>query len=278
MLQIVSALKGYSIEAKDGTIGTVNDFLFDDSTFKVRWLVIDTGNWLTGRKVLIHPTAVHYADHWTRKLTVELTKSQVENSPDIANDRPVSLQMQNDLYGHYGWDPQGAGSLYGGAMYDGAQYVADMGSMDPPMPPRTYFGVNAASEAEHVKTTLHEADPHLRSITEVTGYDVHAVDGSIGYVENFLIDNESWVVRYLTVDTSKWWFGQHVLISPHAVKEVDWTSRYIRLDIARVQVKASPPWDPATLVDENFENQLYSHYNWPVDKSKPMPDSHRQHQ
>jgi len=273
MLQIVSDLKGYFIEAKDGEIGTVNDFLFDDSTFKVRWLVVDTGKWLTGRKVLIHPPAIRYADHWTRKLTVDLTKSQIENSPDIAHDRPVSQQMQNALYGHYGWDPQSSGSLYGAAMVDGGQYIADMGSMEPPLPARTYFGGNAASEALRGKSAIHDADPHLRSIAEVTGYDVHAIDGSIGYVENFLIDSQSWIVRYVTIDTSRWWFGQHVLISPHAMKEVDWTGRYIRLDIAREQVKASPPWSPEALIDEDFENRLYSHYNWPTDESKSLFES-----
>ncbi|MEO6780275.1 MAG: PRC-barrel domain-containing protein [Bradyrhizobium sp.] len=266
MLQIVSNLKGYSIEAKDGSIGTVSDFLFDDSSLKVRWLVVDTGNWLTGRKVLIHPSAIGYADHWRRELTVGLTKSQVKDSPDIAQDRPVSLQMQNDLYKYYGWDSSAGGSLYGAGVYGGGLYGADVGTIAPPLSARTYFGTNKAGEAERGKTTTDDADPHLRSIAEVTGYHVHATDGSIGYVENFLIDSESWVVRYLTIDTSNWWFGQHVLISPHAVKEVDWTARYIRLDIARDQVKASPPWNPAVPIDEEFENRLYSHYDWPADE------------
>ena len=274
MLQIVSKLKGYSIEANDGTIGTVSDFLFDDSTFKVRWLVVDTGNWLPGRKVLIHPSAIAYAEHWTRGLTVGLTKSQVENSPDIAQDRPVSQQMQNQLYDYYGWDPHAGGSLYGA----GIVYGAEMGAIAPPLSARTYFGTNKAGEAERGKTPTHKADPHLRSIAEVTGYHVHATDGSIGYVENFVIDSESWVVRYLTIDTSNWWFGQHVLISPHAVKEVDWTDRYIRLDIARNQVKASPPWNPSDLIDEEFEKRLYSHYDWPVDKHRSVFDNHERRQ
>jgi len=272
MLQIVTELKGYSIEASDGTIGSVNDFLFDDSSFKVRWLVVDTGNWLTGRKVLIQPASIRYADHWMRKLTVGLTKSQVENSPDISHDRPVSQQIQTDLYSYYGWDPHTPGSLYGTSGYDGGLYAAEMGTMAAPSPARTYFGANVASEAEHDKTVQHDADPHLRSITEVTGYHVHAIDGNIGSVENFLIDSERWIIRYLTIDTSNWWFGQHVLISPHAVKEIDWTDRYVRIDIPRDQVKASPPWNPAALIDEEFENRLYSHYQWPTEPSKSVLD------
>jgi sporulation protein YlmC with PRC-barrel domain len=274
MLQIVSKLKDYSIEAKDGTIGTVSDFLFDDSNLKVRWLVVDTGNWLTGRKVLIHPSAIGYAEHWRRELTVGLTKSQVKDSPDIAQDLPVSLQMQNDLSSYYGWDSLAGGGLYGAGIYGGGLYSADRGAITAPLSARTYFGTNKADEAERGKTTTHDADPHLRSIAEVTGYHVHAIDGSIGYVENFLIDSESWVVRYLTIDTSNWWFGQHVLISAHAVKEVDWTDRYIRLDIARDQIKASPPWNPADPIDEEFENRLYSHYDWPTDERQSPFENH----
>jgi len=224
-------VKGYSIEAKDGTIGAASDFLFDDRTFKVRWLVVDTGNWLPGRKVLIYPSAIEYAEHWTRKLIVGLTKSQVKNSPNIIQDRPVSMQMQNDLYSYYGCDPP-------------AHASPETGVIPPPLSARTYFGANVAPEPERAVTTIRDGDPHLRSIAEVTGYHVDATDGRIGHVENFLIDNESWVVRYLTIDTSNWWMGQHVLISPDAIREVDWMHRYVGLDMARDQVKASPPWNP----------------------------------
>jgi len=124
MLQIVSNLRGYSIEAKDGSIGTASDFLFDDSSMKVRWLVVDTGNWLTGRKVLIHPSAIVCAEHWRRELTVGLTKSQVKESPDIGQDLPVSLQMQKDLYNYYGWDSCAGGSPYGAGVYGGGLYSA----------------------------------------------------------------------------------------------------------------------------------------------------------
>ena len=272
MLHIVSNLKGYGIEAKDGSIGTASDFLFDDSSLKIRWLVVDTGNWLTGRKVLIHPSAIGYADHLRRELTVGLTRSQVKDSPDIDQDQPVSLQMQKDLYKYYGWESSAGVNIYGAGVYGGGSYGADVGMIAPPVPARTYFGANQAGEAHREKTTTHDDDPHLRSIAEVTGYQVHATDGSIGHVENFLVDSKSWVVRYLIIDTSNWWFGQHVLISPHAVKEIDWTARFIRLDIARVQVRASPPWNPAVPIDEEFEDRLYSHYEWPSSEGTSVFD------
>jgi len=266
MLQVLSKLKGYAIKATDGPIGTANDFLFDDSSMKVRWLVVDTGNWMTGRKVLIHPSAVGYADHLQRELTVELTKSQVRECRDIGQDLPVSMQMRNDPYGVDEWRSAADGSLYSAGIYGGGLCGVDMRVMEPPVPARTYFGANQPDNNEPSPTTEQEADPHLRSISEVTGYHVHASDGSIGYVENFLIDSESWVVRYLIVNTSVWWFGQHVLISPHAVKDIDWTDRYIQIEIARDQVKASPPWNSADPVDKEFEDRLYDHYDWPTDE------------
>ena len=262
MLNAVSSLKGFDIQAKDGSLGTVSDFLFDDSTWKVRWMVVDTGRWLTGRKVLVHPSAVVSADYGARELTITLTKAQVEESPDIATDRPVSQQMQNDLYGHYGWDPLWGRGMFGTGMYGGSMASGGMGAIASPLSAPAYFGAAAVQEAERGDAGLDEGDPHLRSIAEVTGYHVHATDGDIGHVQDFLLDNASWGVRYLIVDTSNWWVGQHVLISPYSVKSVDWSERHIRLDLTRDKIKSSPSWDPATVIEGEFERRMHNHYDW----------------
>ena len=87
--------------------------------------------------------------------------------------------------------------------------------------------------------------------------------GPSGHVEDFLVESAGWGVRYLVIDTANWWVGQHVLISPHAVREVDWPGHRIWLDIARDQVKSSPSWNPADTINGEFESRLHSHYNWP---------------
>jgi len=263
MLNAVSSLKGFEIQAKDGSLGTVDDFLFDDSTWKVRWLVVDTGRWLTGRKVLVHPSAVISAEYGARELNVALTKAQVQDSPDLLQDRPVSQQKQSDLYGYYGWDPLWGGSMFGSGMYGGSLYGGGMGAIASPLSAPAYFGTAALQEPERREPGPDEGDPHLRSIAEVTGYHVQATDGSIGHIENFLIDNESWGIRYLIVDTSNWWVGQRVLISPYAVKGVDWSERHVRLDLTRDKIKASPSWNPSNLVDGEFERRLHNYYDWP---------------
>ncbi|WP_428486301.1 PRC-barrel domain-containing protein [Rhodopila sp.] len=265
MLNAVTSLKGFAIQAKDGGLGTVSDFLFDDSTWKVRWMVVDTGRWLSGRKVLIHPSAVISAEYGARELTVALTKAQVEDSPDILQDRPVSRQMQNDLYGYYGWDPLWGGGMFGAGMCGGSMYGygGGMGAIASPLSAPAYFGTAAVQEAERGGTDTDEGDPHLRSIAEVTGYHVHATDGDIGHIQDILVDSASWGIRYLIVDTSNWWFGQHVLVSPYAVKGVDWPDRHVRLAIARGRVKSSPPWNPAQVIDNEYERRLHNHYDWP---------------
>jgi len=103
----------------------------------------------------------------------------------------------------------------------------------------------------------------IRSTTEVIGYHVHATDGEIGHVENFVFDHANWDIRYFGVDTRNWWPGEHVLISPYAIREIDWADRHVELDITRAQVKASPPWDSVAMVDHAYEKQLHSHYDWP---------------
>ncbi len=252
MLLVISALKGYAIAAKDGHIGTVSDVLFDDTTWKMRWLVVDTGDWLPGRQVLIHPTALGQVD-WKREvLPVHLTKKQVEDSPDVAQDLPVSRQMEDTLYNYYGWDRSWGSDSYIG-----------MGAMGAPMAGAPYFGGSLAEERELAGIAMNAGDPHLRSADTVTGYDIHATDGDIGHVENLLMDSNSLTIRYLIVDTSNWWFGQHVLISPYAVSEIDWSAGKVGVNVTCAQVKASPAWDPLAEIDEAYERRLHTHYGWP---------------
>jgi hypothetical protein len=97
----------------------------------------------------------------------------------------------------------------------------------------------------------------------VRGYHIHATDGSIGHVENFLIDDVTWAVRYLIIDTRNWWPGAHVLISPYAVQSIDWGDQQIHLNVTREKVKASPPWNPVEVVEEMYERRLHGYYGWP---------------
>ncbi len=260
MLRTGSALRGYAIKAKDGEIGTVSDFLFHDQTWKVRWLVVDTGSWLPGRQVLVHPSAIGRIDDERHQLPVALTKAQVEGSPSILHDQPVSQQMERHLYDYYRWDPDWGDSYFG----------ANPNAIALPISSPPDFGGAAALDAPGLEPVPNDGDPHLRSIDAVTGYHIEATDGEIGHSEDFLVDDAHWDVRYLVVDTKNWWPGEHVLISPYAVREISWSDRRIRLDVTRDKVKGSPSWTPAEMVGpayetrlHTYEKRLHGHYGWP---------------
>jgi hypothetical protein len=254
MMQVISALKGFAIEASDGRIGTVVDFLFDDASWRVRWLVVDCGTWLPGRKVLIHPSAVSLVDLEQQRFPVTLTKAQVEKSPELAEDQPVSQQMENRLYSYYGWDP-----LWSGPYLRGAPGAMAWPYMAPP-----YFGLGLdAGAANGKRAILHGSDPHVRSVNEITGYHIHAFDGEIGHIENFMIDDADWSIHYFIVDTRNWWSGKRVLMSPLAVKSIDWFERRVELDVSREQVNSSPPWDPLDAFTQLDAKLLHKHYGWP---------------
>jgi sporulation protein YlmC with PRC-barrel domain len=251
MLRVGSVLKGYGIAASDGDIGTISDIRFDDASWRVRWLVIDTGNWLPGRKVLVQPSVCGAPNDEARSLPVRLTKAQVEASPDIRQDQPISQQMENDTYGYYGWDPMWGGSMFG---------AGPMGFYDAPA---QYRATREEAELAELVNRPGRQDPHLRSLAEVTGYDIQATDGGIGHLEDVLLDDAHWLLRYLIVDTRNWWPGKHVLLSPYAVREFDWSNQEVRVGTTRAVVRASPEWDPLALIERAYEQRLHRHYGWP---------------
>jgi hypothetical protein len=263
MLQIVSGLKGYALEASDGRIGTAADFLFDDRTWKVRWLVVETGTWLNERKVLLHPSALGQVDHERKTIAAALTKTQIEASPSIFRDQPVSAQMESHLYDYYGWDP-----IWGGNYFGASPNVIASPFSPPPLfersvaPPPSFPGT-VEGRAGESGLARNDGDPDLRSTHTVTGYHIVSTDGEIGHLQDFLIDSETWGVRYLVIDTSNWWMGKHVLISPYSVKEINWADRQVHLDVTRERVKASPIWNPSEPTEQAYEKRLHGHYDWP---------------
>ena len=181
MLWNASALKRYAIAASDGPIGTVSDFLFDDASWLVRWLVVDTGNWLPGRKVLLPPSALGQLDAREHEFSVTFTKHQIKESPEIDTDRPMSRQMETSVYDYYGWSPYwGTGFNMGG--YD---YMPGAGTMGATSIATSPFPQSTRRAKAIADAPRRDGDPHLRSIAAVTGYHIHASDGEIGHVEDF---------------------------------------------------------------------------------------------
>jgi hypothetical protein len=248
MLRNVKDLRGYAIRATDGIIGKVDDFYCDDEDWSIRYLVVDTGSWLSDRKVLISTIAVGHAGWMARRLPVALTRAQVEHSPDIDTRKPVSRQHEAQYFGYYGYPYYwGGAGLWGMGAYPGS--LTTQGRVEQDLEAR---GDHATPD-----------DCHLRSSNAVSGHHIAATDGDIGHLEDLLVDDRTWAIRYLVVNTSNWWGGQRVLVAPGWIRDVSWSEAKVSIDLTRQAVKDAPPYDSAAELDRQREEAVYEHYGRP---------------
>jgi hypothetical protein len=250
MLQRAKDIKNYTVHAVDGDVGGVEGFYFDDESWSVRYLVAKAGGLLLNRMVLIAPGFLEGADPGARILHTNLTKEQVKNSPGIEADRPVAAQQELDYYAYYGATPYW-GSGWEAAVPPGA-----------PASPAPYPGLPETAQAYgRERPSIEErGDPHLRSTEKITDYRIAAIDGEIGHVEDFIIDDEEWAIRYVTVDTRNWLPGKKVLVSPRWISGISWAVREVQVYLSKDEIKTAPEWDPNTLVDREYEMNLHTHY------------------
>jgi len=241
MLIKAKTLKGYKLNGLDGDIGTVNEFYFDDQHWAIRYLVAETGYWLVGRQVLISPYAMLSVNKETKNIEIGLTKKQIEDSPSLNSDKPVSRQFEEDYHGYFGWPLYYAGpykwGVYSDIERDRKKWVA------------------AAHKEEK------SWDPHLRSTYDVTGHHIQASDGVIGHVEDFIIDDETWEIRYLIIDTQNWWPGKLVLVSPQWIERVSWDEAKVFINLTRENIKNSPEYIEESHLTRDYETRLYQHYD-----------------
>jgi sporulation protein YlmC with PRC-barrel domain len=235
MLRSVKDLKGYKVSTQDGGIGKVIDLYFDDQAWITRYLVADTGRWLPGRKVLI-PRAVMGRPDWDKnEFHVGMTKEQIENGPSVGEDEPVSRQHESDLHNYLHVDPYWA---------------------------RVPGGAFVVKEALATRDDS-DGDPNLRSTREVVGYHIQARDGEIGHVEDLIVDDETWTVRYMVVDTKNLLPGKKVLVAPTWIDGISWSDSKVAVDMTTAQIKDSPEYTPSAPVNRELEERLYDYYGRP---------------
>ena len=245
MLRNLTELEGYVLLAKDGDIGRCKDFLFDDRHWTVRYMVADTGKWLPGKKVLISPISLGEPDWKSQRFPVSLTKEMIENSPPLGFDEPVSRKLEENLFDYYGL-----------AFYWGGTGIWGPGIVPKDLITSTESKNPAGTEAESAQTSLRSAD-------EVKGYHIRAKDDEVGHVEDFILDDRTWTLRYLVVDTRNWLPGRKVLISPQWIKSIDWASNIVDVDMNREEIENSPAYDPSSPVKREYETQLYDYFGRP---------------
>ena len=274
MLRMLKKLKGFkiysSVDDSRSSFGKVKDIYFDDATWTLRYLVVDTGDWLTTKDVLISPYAVKKIDWEDNSVWVTLSRSQIEHSPGADTDKPVSRQLEERYNRYYNWpsywDAE-TGGLWAGYI-PGATPGMFVQPPTGPVPPSLQKDVFPDTE---------EGDMHLRSLKEVVGYGIKSKDRQeFGHVEDMLLDANTWSLRYILVDTRNFWPGsKRVLLSPHWVQEFNWEKHRMFAGFDRKTIEDAPAFDDDKFIDRNYENELHQYFGrpfyWEVDEDWPEP-------
>ena len=225
MLRNINDIYGTQLAATDGNIGHVKDFYFDDKSWTVRYLIVDTGSWLPGRQVLFAPDAFDGFRPDGEVLKLNLTREEIENGPTIESHRPVTRQHERDYYQYYSWPPYWENSGMWGI--GGMPVLATPAEIKPEVDPLD--------------------DVHLRSTKAVTGYDIKASDGTLGTVSGFMVDHKSWAIADLVVEAGHWYSGKEILISPAAVLGISYDSSEVSVKLTRADLARTPEHETAKL-------------------------------
>ena len=237
MLQTVDDLIGFTIHATDGDIGRVHDVYFDDRRWTIRYLVVDTRHWLPGRRVLLSPASVREADWGRREIVVALSRDQIRRSPSVDTDQPVGrgrIALFRECYTlPYAW-------AVGGFLWA----------------PTPVTGGRR-------EVRRRPGDPHLRSARLLRGYGIKAVDGDVGHVHGFLVDDSSWALRCVVVHTRHWRPGNRVLVPAEWIAWVSWLELTVHVDLPVERILNAPDYDPSQPMTHDDEIRLSAYYGHP---------------
>jgi hypothetical protein len=249
MLQSLKEIISWNIGVKDGEIGGVHDFVFDEREWGIRYLVVDTGKWLPGRKVLVSPAAIESVDQKSNTLNLDLTKEKLKEGPAFDKTLPLSGKEEEEMVFYYSWPAYwGPPGQFGRPVMVSPTKVEEEATPTQQAAP----GSDAAPPREK--------EPHLRSTDEITGYKILAKDGEIGRAVDFLADDEEWRIRYMVVDTGNWLPGKKVLIAPDWIRALIWEDSKVDVDLEKEAIKKAPEFDPSSAIDRDYESELYNHY------------------
>lgn len=260
MLKRVNALHDYKIFALDGDVGIIDDIYFNGCTWKTAYFIVSTGPWLLGQKVLLSPDVIQSIPQGGKKVVLtKLTQEQVKNSPEIDLAKPVSRQQLESLHQYYHWS-------WAEADYPAIVYAPQGAQPMVTIPPTIYpasSGPLPASVQEELKAALDNKEntqPCLRSCREVEGYSLQATDGEIGHVDDFFVEQGSWMLRYLLVDTGGWLTGKKVLVATDWVNTISWAHRDVYVKLDKNKIESSPEFNRNEPLTREDEIQLYKHY------------------
>lgn len=256
MLKNLKDIKGFKILATDTgneIIGTVKDVYFDDEKFALRYLVIDTRVWLFEDLVLVSPYSVNGVDWDSGIIWVNLTKEEIEHSPKAKYSKPVTRTFETTFNNYFklphywsnglGMDIEG---IWAGAYFP-----------NKPVEPPQSFHPDIKFEDEQLPD-----EQHLHSMREISSFHLRAVDDEkFGAIEDFIIETETWALRYIVIDTNKYLpGGKRILLSPEWIERFDWENKKLVTDYLRDTIENCPEYDPAVVIDREMEEEIHSHF------------------
>ena len=239
-LQPASRLVRCMLHAVDGEIGTVEALYLDDASWIVRYLLVDTGDWLAGRRILISPVAVGEVWENEKAVFIELTRRQIRNSPPLDARQTVSRVYEAAYYKYYGWP------VY---WEDDWLCAVPPSAASPEVQP-------SAGEAAHTR----HREMRLQRTNGLDGCVIVTHDGAIGQIRDLIVDTRYWVIRYLVIETHDGQPGRHVLVSPCWIERVSWRDRLMNIGLASASIDSAPGYDPCTGISRDYEARLFRHY------------------
>lgn len=249
MLDRYTKLTDFEVFTEEEKLGEIHDIYFEDGDWQVRYAIIESGDWLLGERVIIAMEALGKPNWEDKRIVADVSREDIESRPKIDFAKPVSRERLSELHQHYQWAPIMPSSAPPGSPIVGPY---------PILPPTADI-----SERRKLLDQAEEGEGSLRSAQEVAGYEVECENDCIGSVEDFFIEEDGWIIRYLLIDIRRWIKERRVIVSPEWVSEIDWLGEEIEVDLTKNQIENSPEFDPSEAPTRKYETALYDFYHQP---------------
>lgn len=253
MFRSANSMIGYSVVARDGKFGQVNDFLFDNKPWIVRYLVVETDAVPGRSKLLISPVALETLDWKLQTFQLNVTMEKILHSPEIDSENPIPRPLETALFSHYQWQPYWEDQFIDETTLAREKPAAETKEMSP--------NETSVEGLSNVSPRPEDMPYHLNSTDIVMA--IQAVDGEIGHVEDYIVNSETWAINFLVVNTANWLPGKKVLISPQLINHMDPNKKVVFVNLMKAVVESSREFDPAQLVNTVVEDHLYDYYGRP---------------
>ena len=227
MLQSVKQIIDRPIRTTDGMIGKSVDAYFDDYFWVLRYLVLDTGTWLSRQRILLPPAVLGRPDWTAEYIPVALTKNQMAERLGLENNGQFSPKKRKHTPHSHVSPPQ----------------ETDSALLPGPRPPGLDLKGKSVLDKPGASQPETQDEPHLRSAKEIMGYNVQTMDSAVpGFLDDLIIDDSNWEIPYLVVDARDWLAKKEVLVTPQHICSISWKEHVVHLNLWQDSVKKCPTY------------------------------------